>query len=127
MIRRYLGMLMLSSNTELEPLAGAMLVEGSFVKGVQMASGPTSFLRLAGVPFAATDKTVLMLSLLRVSLDQTADIGTITPDFGGESYRYDPLKAKLVSKRQHLGFVYQDGEVSREFSLAQARALSSAS
>lgn len=100
------------------------LVEASFVEGFSTASDPTSFLRLAGVPFTATDDTGKTLSLLRVDLDQTIDIGAITPHLGGRSYRYDPLPAKLVSKRRRLGFVYHDGEALRAVSLAEARALS---
>lgn len=101
------------------------LVEQSFVEGFQTASDPTSFLRLAGVPFTATDGAGHTLSLLRVTLDQTVDVGAVTPHVGGDSYRYDPLPAKFVSKRQKLGFVYHDGEALREFSLTQVRVLSS--
>ena len=103
------------------------LVEGSFVEGFSAASDPTSFLRLAGVPFTAIDEAGKTLNLLRVALDQTTDIGAITPHLGGGSYRYDPLPAKMVSKRRHLGFIYHDGEALRELCLAEARALSSTS
>lgn len=102
-------------------------MESSFVEGFSTASDPTSFLRLAGVPFVGVDRDGRQLSLLRVTLDQTTDIGAITPHLGGKSYRYDPLPAKLVSKRQHLGFVYHDGESLREFTLAEAKALFSTS
>ncbi len=99
------------------------LVEQTFVEGFSKASDPTSFLRLAGVPFAAIRKDGKTLSLLRVQLDQTTDVGSITPHLGGESYRYDPLPSKMVSKRQALRFVYHDGEALCQLSLAEAKAL----
>lgn len=101
----------------------ADLVEGSFVEGFSTASDPTSFLRLAGIPFTATDETGKRLCLLRVQLDQTTDVGSVTPHLGGQSYRYDPLPSKLVSRRQRLRLVYHDGETLREFSFQKARCL----
>lgn len=103
------------------------LVEQSFVEGFQAASDPTSFLRLAGIPFSVSDGAGRLLSLLRVELDQTTDVGSITPHLGGQSYRYDPLPAKLVSKRRSLRFVYHDGETLRALSFAEARGLSTES
>ena len=102
------------------------LVEQSFVEGFQAASDPTSFLRLAGVPFSAVDQAGKTLSLLRVQLDQATDVGSVTPHLGGKSYRYDPLPAKLVSKRRDLCFVYHDGEALRPLSFAEARTLKTA-
>ena len=89
-----------------------ILVEQSFVEGFQSASDPTSFLRLAGIPFSgSTDADGKTLeSASRPTIDQTTDVGSVTPHLGGQSYRYDPLPAKLVSKRRHLRFVYHDGE-----------------
>jgi len=102
------------------------LVEQSFVEGFVAASDPTSFLRLAGVPFQATGGDGKTLSLLRVSLDQATDVGSVTPHLGGQSYRYDPLPAKLVSKRQKLRFIYHDGEALQELDFTEARRLTSA-
>ncbi len=99
------------------------LVELSFIEGFSTASDPTSFLRLAGVPFRATDKTGKTLCLLRVQLDQTTDIGAVTPHLGGESYRYDPLPAKMISRRERLLFVYHDGQTIRNLTLDKARRL----
>jgi len=99
------------------------LVEDSFVEGFSAASDPTSFLRLAGVAFTGVDGEGKTLSLLRVNLDQTTDMSAITPHIGGKTYRYDPLPAKLVSKRRKLRFVYHDGEVLRELSFFEARGL----
>ena len=103
------------------------LVEQSFIEGFSTASDPTSFLRLAGVPFSATDESGRSLSLLRVQLDQTTDVGSVTPHLGGQSYRYDPLPSKLVSRRRKLSFIYHDGEVLRDLSFAEARRLTSPS
>ena len=99
------------------------LVEQSFIEGFSAASDPVSFLRLAGVPFRSADRTGKPLCLLRVQLDQTTDVGSITPHLGGQSYRYDPLPAKMTSRRRHLRFVYHDGEGLRALSFAEARGL----
>ena len=90
------------------------LVEQSFVEGFSRASDPTSFLRLAGVPFKAKDADGRTLCLLRVQMDQTTDVGSVTPHIGGQSYRYDPLPTKMISRRQNLRFIYHDGETLRE-------------
>jgi hypothetical protein len=99
------------------------LVEAAFAEGFATASDPTSFLRLAGVPFEASDGAGGRLCLLRVELEQVADIGTMTPHLGGGSFRYDPLPAKLVSRRRRLRLVYHDGRNLRPLSLGEARAL----
>lgn len=103
--------------------ADADLVEQSFVEGFLAASDPTSFLRLAGIPFQARDGAGKTLSLLRVNLDQAVDVGSVTPHLGGQTYRYDPLPAKLVSKRQDLRFIYHDGEKLCALSFTEARRL----
>lgn len=100
------------------------LVEDSFVEGFSTASDPTSFLRLAGVAFTGFDEAGKRMSLLRVQLDQTTDVGSATPHLGGQSYRYDPLPAKLVSRRQLLRFIYHDGDILRTLSFDEARQLS---
>jgi hypothetical protein len=99
------------------------LVEASFVEGFATASDPTSFLRLAGVPFTAAGADGARLCLLRVELDQVCDVGAVTPHLGGASYRYDPLPARLVARRRRLRLVYHDGAALRSLSLAEARAL----
>jgi hypothetical protein len=99
------------------------LVEAAFAEGFATTSDPTSFLRLAGVPFDAVDAAGTRLSLLRVELEQVADVGTITPQLGGGSFRYDPLPARLVSRRRRLRLVYHDGSGLRPLSLAEARRL----
>ncbi len=102
------------------------LVEAAFVEGFLTASDPTSFLRLARVPFqtAAADGT--KLALLRVEIDSIADVGAITPHLGGDTFRYDPLPASMVSRRRRLRFVYFDGTQSRPLSLAEILALAPA-
>ena len=99
------------------------LVEAAFAEGFATASDPTSFLRLAGVPFEAVDAAGARLCLLRVELEQVADMGTVTPHLGGGSFRYDPLPAKLVSRRRRLRLVYHDGRVLRPLTLGEARGL----
>ncbi|MEM9357485.1 MAG: hypothetical protein AAGB04_14850 [Pseudomonadota bacterium] len=99
------------------------LVEKAFVQAFTGASDPTSFLRLADVVFEGTNDDGKRLTLLRVEQSQSTDIGSVTPHLGGESYRYDPLPAKLVSRRDQLGFVYFDGSQVVTLNLQEAKGL----
>jgi hypothetical protein len=113
---------------EAEPRAGEPepdfdLVEAAFAEGFATASDPTSFLRLAGVPFEGLDGTGRRLCLLRVELEQVADMGSVTPHLGGGSFRYDPLPAKLVARRRRLRLIYHDGTTVHVLSLGQAKLL----
>ena len=98
------------------------LVETAFLVAFPVAPDPTSFLRLAGVPFVAiVDGRTL--HLLRVEASQTTDVGTLTPHVGGASHRYDPLPAKMTSRRQTLAFAYFAGTAVIRLTLAEAVAL----
>lgn len=99
------------------------LVEQAFVDGFGAAADPTSFLRLAGVPFEGVDAEGRRLALLRVERDQATDIGAITPRLGGGAFRYDPLPAKMTTRRDRLRFIYFDGAEIRALGFAEARAL----
>jgi hypothetical protein len=99
------------------------LVETAFVEAFASASDPTSFLRLAQVPFEATGADGARLALLRVEVDAVTDVGCVMPHLGGETFRYDPLPAKLVARRRRLRFVYGDGRGLRTLSFAEVRAL----
>jgi hypothetical protein len=100
-------------------------VERAFVDGFAAAPDPTSFLRLASIPFELTGADGTKLVLLRVEIDFVADVGSVMPHLGGASFRYDPLPAKMVAKRQRLSFVYFDGQQPRALSFAEVRSLSS--
>ncbi len=100
------------------------LVEAAFVEGFSTASDPTSFLRLARIPFEATDATGAKLVMLRVETEATVDVGTLTPHLGGGSMRYDPLPAAMSARRRWLRFVYFDGGAVRKLTLGEVRALS---
>ncbi|UOM34677.1 hypothetical protein [Acuticoccus sp. I52.16.1] len=102
------------------------LVETAFVEGFQHTADPTSFLRLAGVPFVGRRADGGEMRLLRVALGTRADMASLTPHLGGGSFRYDPLPAAMVSKRTTLGFVYFDGHDTLELSFEEARALAPA-
>ena len=102
------------------------LVEAAFMEGFLHASDVTSFLRLARVPFEAVAADGARLVLLRVEVDSLADIGAVSPHLGGATFRYDPLPARLVSRRQRLRLVYFDGENLRAMSLAEATAIAGA-
>ncbi len=99
------------------------LVEDAFVDAFPRAPDPTSFLRLSGVPFLGETADGKRLNLLRVEISQTTDVGTLTPHVGGVSHRYDPLPAKMTSRRQTLALAYFDGEAVLRLSLSEARAL----
>ena len=106
-----------------QPAPDFDLVEAAFAEGFATASDPTSFLRLAGVPFEGRHADGHRLCLLRVEHEQVADMGTVTPHLGGGSFRYDPLPAKLVSRRLRLRLVYHDGHGLRPLTLGEARRL----
>jgi hypothetical protein len=99
------------------------LVEASFVEGFVRAPDPTSFLRLASIPFVGVDELGRRLHLLRVETESITDVGAVAPLLGGEGVRYDPLPARLVSQRRRLAFVYHDGRRVRRLEFAQARRL----
>ena len=98
------------------------LVEAAFVDGFRKAEDPTSFLRLAGIPFEGQQdgKT---LKLLRVESQQITDVASLTPYLGGQEFRHDPLPKALVGERSQLAFCYFDGQDVVNLSFAQARAL----
>jgi hypothetical protein len=106
-----------------DAVADLDLVEAAFVEGFLAASDPTSFLRLAGAPFRATGPEGTTLALLRVEIDSIADVGAVTPHLGGETFRYDPLPATMVSRRRRLRFIYFDGTRLHQLSLAEIRKL----
>jgi hypothetical protein len=108
-----------------EPEPDFDLVEAAFVSGFNAAPDPTSFLRLAHIPFEATGTDGAKLQLLRVETDEAVDIGSLSPGLGGKAMRYDPLPAKLVSRRRRLRFVYFDGVTTKHLSFAEALALRS--
>ncbi len=91
-----------------------------------MASDVTSFLRLARVPFEGTAADGARLVLLRVEIDNVVDMGSITPHLGGASFRYDPLPARMVSRRKRLRLIYFDGQGPRMLDLKEALALAGA-
>ncbi len=102
------------------------LVEASFVEGFLAASDPTSFLRLAGIPFVATDADGHMLHLLRCEIEDRTDVGAVSPLMGGQGMRYDPLPKAFVSRRRSLAFAYHDGGAVRRLDFAAARTLAPA-
>jgi hypothetical protein len=113
-----------TADTETQPAGVDLdLVEAAFVEGFLAAGDTTSFLRLAQVPFEAVAPDGAKLVLLRVEIDAIADVGSVTPHLGGGSFRYDPLPARMVSRRKRLRFVYFDGEALRPLDLAAATTL----
>ena len=95
-------------------------VEAAFVDGFFQAGDPTSFLRLARIPFEVALGEA-NLKLLRVEIDALTDVGSLTPHVGGATFRYDPLPSNFVSRRRRLRFVYFDGASLRALSYAELR------
>jgi len=95
-------------------------VEKAFVDGFLAAADPTSFLRLAHVPFEMV-RDATTLRLLRVEIDALTDVGSLTPHLGGGSFRYDPLPSNFVSQRRRLRFVFFDGTGLLALSYAEIR------
>lgn len=108
---------------EASPVQDLDLIEASFAEGFAACSDPTSFLRLAGVPFVGVDAAVRRLHLLRVELENLTDVGAIVPLLGGQGVRYAPLPGRLVSRRRQLRFVYHDGAQLVHLDFAAARSL----
>lgn len=99
------------------------LVEESFITGFGTAPDPTSFLRLAGIPFVGEDKDGQRLHLLRVEISDNTDVGSVAPVLGGQSMRYDPLPSRMTSRRRKLAFHYHDGKAVRPLDFVEARSL----
>jgi hypothetical protein len=95
-------------------------VEKAFVDGFLAATDPTSFLRLARVPFEMSLGGA-SLRLLRVEIDALTDVGSLTPHLGGGTFRYDPLPSNFISQRRRLRLVYFDGANLRALSYAELR------
>lgn len=99
------------------------LVEISFIDGFQATGDPTSFLRMANIPFVGLTTDGQRLHLLRVETSVNADVGSVTPAFGGGAVLFDPLPASLVQHRKALTFLYHDGQGVLRLSFAEARQL----
>jgi hypothetical protein len=99
------------------------LVETSFIEGFTRCTDPTSFLRLAAIPFSATTPDGRTLNLLRVEIEDLTDVGSAVPLLGGQGMRYDPLPSRLVSRRRRLSFAYHDGAQTMRLDFGAVRAL----
>jgi len=95
-------------------------VETAFVEGFFAAADPTSFLRLARIPFEIAQGGT-SLKLLRVEIDALTDVGSLTPHLGGGTFRYDPLPSNFISRRRRLRFIYFDGAGLTPLSYAELR------
>ncbi|MEJ2378825.1 MAG: hypothetical protein P8Y53_02400 [Pseudolabrys sp.] len=98
-------------------------VESAFAEGFADASDPASFLRLACIPFEATDGTGEELVLLRVECETAVVVGKAGRDPRGGAARYTPLPKRMATRRRRLRFVYFDGSGPRVLSLEEVRDL----
>jgi hypothetical protein len=99
------------------------LVETAFLEGFARAPDPSSFLRLAGIPFVGETADGVRLHLLRVETEDLVDVGAVMPLVGGTGVAYHPLPARLTSHRRRLAFIYHDGSEQRPLGFAAARGL----
>jgi hypothetical protein len=102
------------------------LVEAAFAESFAVTSDPASFLRLAHIPSEALDANGAKLVLLRVESEAVTDVGSLMPHLGGDTLRYDPLPAQMVTRRRKLRFVYYDGHAAKLLTLAEVRGLTAA-
>jgi hypothetical protein len=102
------------------------LIENAFAESFATASDPSSFLRLARIPFEAADGAGTWLVLLRVDCDAVVEVGSLSPPLGGGPMRYAPLPRRMATRRRVLRFVYFAGTATRKLTLGEARALTEA-
>ena len=98
------------------------LVEAALVHGFERAPDPTSFLRMARIPFV-TERAGRRLELLRVETLCRTDVAAVAPQLGGTGHRVAPLPAALVGRRRSLRFVYLGAAGQETLSLAEIRPL----
>ena len=84
------------------------------------------FLATGARAIEAFDRAGRRLQLLRVETDSITDVGSVTPHLGGNSMRFDPLPASMVSQRRRWRFVYFDGGAARLLTLGEVRELAGA-
>jgi hypothetical protein len=99
------------------------LIENAFAESFADASDPTSFLRLARIPFEAVDAEGKQLVLLRVECDAAVDVGSVSTRRDGGPMRYSPLPRRMATRRRRLRFIYFDGSVPRSLTLGETRTL----
>lgn len=97
------------------------LVEAAFVEAFDAAHDPTSFLRVAHIPFV-TERDGKRLELLRVEIDSITDVAAVSPTLGG-GHKLSPLPQSLVSRRRRLRFVYLEGSNQHALGLGDLRRL----
>jgi hypothetical protein len=84
---------------------------------------PTNLLRLARVPFVADLGGGELMRLLKVSVSDEIEVGTISPGYGGDDVVYHPVPASRVQHSQNLRFVYQTPDGIRAYTYAEIRDL----
>lgn len=99
------------------------LVETAFLEGFARAPDAVSFLRLSSIPFVSETADGRRLHLLRVETEDVTDVGSVMPLVGGGGVRYDPLPARMTSRRRRLRFAYHDGHEVIRLAFAEARSL----
>lgn len=99
------------------------LVERSFVDGAHNHPDPTSFLRLASVPFHARLLDGSDGYLLGYVIEDVVEVGAVMPTIGDGPANYNVVPASRLAKRRHLFFQYWTKKGEIRLSLAQARGL----
>lgn len=99
------------------------LVEHEFHRLALTSTDPTSLLRLARIPFVADIGGGKLMRLLRVSVSDEIEVGTISPGYGGNDIVYHPVPASRVQHSRTLRFVYHTPDGIRAFTYAEIRDL----
>ena len=109
--------------TSANPEPDVDLIEVAFIRGLAAAPDPTSFLRVAQIPFEARTSSGTRLVLLRIETESITDVGSVMPHLGGGSFHYHPLPGRMATRRERLRFVYFDGREPQALTLALVRGL----
>jgi hypothetical protein len=112
-----------SHTAQANPDPDVDLVELAFLRALAAAPDPTSFLRVAQIPFEARTSSGTRLVLLRIETESITDVGSVMPHLGGGSFHYHPLPGRMATRRERLRFVYFDGREPQVLTLALVRGL----
>jgi hypothetical protein len=96
------------------------LLELAFIQGFRAASDKRAFLELAGVPLEIREGGAVY-SLMQVALNQSYEVGSAGPGFGGRDLVYHPLPGAMVRETHELRFIYLSIGGRAEFSLKRIR------
>jgi hypothetical protein len=90
------------------------ILEAAFIEGFRHASDKAGFLRLGHIPLELPDGG----KLIEVALEESFEVGVVSPGFAQRALVYHPLPNRLARSRVTLRFIYQSLEGRRACGLA---------